>query len=226
MKRIVLAAVALALGAAAPAAHAARLHRVLVTGDSLASPLDREVARGLAGRGVKVTRDARPGTGISKNVLGDWTKVAARQQRRRDPDAVVLFTGANEGWPMRGLACCDERWSARYARKVGRVMDAYRGARVYWVTVPTPEDPDRQLIERTVNAAVASAAAKRPGRVTLVDTIPIFTPGDVYRAAMPVGGRDTVVRRADGIHLNRAGARVLAQTVRQDLTSDFTRRRR
>jgi hypothetical protein len=43
------------------------------------------------------------------------------------------------------------------------------------------------------------------------------TPTDAYRDAMPIGGRKTIVREADGIHLNEAGAHLLAQIVLREV---------
>src|SRR3954451_11140556 len=77
------------------------LRTLLVTGDSLSQPLDAELARDLAGRaGVRVVRDARLGTGISKSDLLDWGKLSVAQTRKDRPDAVVMFLGANEGFPI------------------------------------------------------------------------------------------------------------------------------
>ena len=55
----------------------------------------------------------------------------------------------------------------------------------------------------------------------MIDTVPIFTP-DGFRAAMPVDGRDTIVRQPDGIHLNDTGARLLADEVLESLRADFS----
>jgi hypothetical protein len=51
----------------------------------------------------------------------------------------------------------------------------------------------------------------------------VFTPGARYRAAMPVGGREQIVRESDGIHLNATGANVLADIVLGAIDRDFTR---
>jgi lysophospholipase L1-like esterase len=202
------------------------LHTVLVTGDSMATPLDTEIARRLAGRdGVKVIREPHLGTGISKSLLVDWGKLSARQVADRKPDAVVVFIGANEGFPMPGpsgtdVKCCGPDYAAVYANRVRRMMDTYRQkglARVYWLTLPTPRGKDRQEGARTVNAAIAVAAEPLRSAVRVLDTVPIFTPGAKYRDA--IGG--TIVRQADGIHLNEAGARIAAGRVVALIDRDF-----
>jgi hypothetical protein len=202
------------------------LETVLVTGDSLATPLDNEVARRLADRdGLKVVREPHLGTGISKSLLVDWGKLSAQQVSDQKPDAVVVFIGANEGFGMPGpggktVECCGADYAAVYANRVRRMMDTYRqngAARVYWLTLPAPRDKDRQEIARTVNAAIAVAAQPLRSTVRVFDTVPIFTPGLKYRDAMD----GKIVRQADGIHLNEAGARIAAERVIALIDRDF-----
>ena len=202
------------------------LHTVLVTGDSMATPLDTEVARKLSSRkGVKVIREPHLGTGISKSLIVDWGKLSAQQVADEKPDAVVVFLGANEGFSMPGpggkqVDCCGPEYAAIYANRVRRMMDTYRqrgAARVYWLTLPTPRGKDRQDVARVVNAAIAVAAEPMRSTVRVLDTVPIFTPGAKYRDAM----NGTIVRQADGIHLNEAGASIAADRVIALIDRDF-----
>jgi len=204
------------------------LRKLLVTGDSLSTPLDVQLARRLSSEGVEVVRDPHLGTGISKSFTVDWGQLAASQVRRHRPDAVVVFIGANEGFPMPGagdreVECCGADWAAAYATRVRQMLDTYRrdgAARVYWITLPTPRDPDRQRISRVVNAAIAVAAAPWRAQVRVVDTVKTFTP-DGYRDAIDVRGTSTIVREADGIHLNEAGASLLADEMLTRIGEDF-----
>ena len=52
--------------------------------------------------------------------------------------------------------------------------------------------------------------------------MPIFTPGFVYRDAMSIGGKQTIVREADGIHLNEAGSSLLARYVLEAIGRNYT----
>ncbi len=112
------------------------------------------------------------------------------------PDAVVVFIGANEGYTMPGpggkdVSCCGPEWAAIYATRARQMMNTYRqagAAQVFWLTVPTPRDPARQRIERTVNQAIEVAAQPWRDQVHLIDTVPVFTPGDRYRDSMPSTG--------------------------------------
>ncbi len=213
----------------AKAAKLPDLKTLLVTGDSLAQPLDVQLARKLAGNGVRTVRDAHLGTGISKSDIVDWGLLSTQQVKQRKPDAVVMFMGANEGFPFpaaggRKVQCCGPDWAVVYATRARRMMDTYRrrgAARVYWLTLPLPRDSRRQEIARAVNAAIAVAAQPFRSQVRVVDMTSVFTPGGRYRAAQAVGGRETIVRRPDGIHLNDAGASVATGIVLGRQRADF-----
>jgi hypothetical protein len=207
------------------------LKRLLATGDSMIMPLDAELARRFgAGSGVTTVREPHIGTGISKTGLLDWGKLSVRQIAKDPPDAVVMFLGANEGFPMRTrggpqLECCDARWAAEYASRARLMMNTYRrsgAARVYWLTLPAPRDPDRAEIARAVNAAIRVAAAPYRAQVRIVSLDGRFTPDWRFRDSITVDGRETLVRNADGIHLNRDGAAIAADDVTAALERDFT----
>jgi hypothetical protein len=204
------------------------LKTVLVTGDSMVQPLDAEVARSLAPKGIKVVRDAHVGTGISDTTIVDWGKLSISQVAKNKPEAVVMFMGANEGFPMkvagRDVKCCSATWAAEYAYRARRMMDTYRrrgAARVYWLLLPAYRSKARNDIARVVNAALYTAASPYRAQVRLPDMGAIFTPGKRYRDAMTVDGREQIVRQPDGIHLNGTGARLAADKVVEELRADF-----
>ncbi len=205
-----------------------KLSTLLVTGDSLSQPLDVELARRLAPGGVRTVREPKLGTGISKSLI-DWGRLSTQQVKKDSPDAVVFFLGANEGFPFEGdggksIDCCGPAWAAQYATRARQMMRTFRqdaAARVYWLTLPMPRSAARQKVARTVNAAIVAAAAPYRAQVRVLDMDAVFTPGGKYRAAMPVGGRSTIVREPDGIHLNEAGAGIAADIVLARLKADF-----
>ena len=207
------------------------LDTILVTGDSLAMPLDVETARRAAenDEGVEVQRDPHVGTGISKSGLVDWGRLSTDQVAERAPDAVALFIGANEGFPLPGpggeeIDCCGPEWAAAYANRVRRMMDTYRqggDARVYWLTLPIPRDDDLAEVARTVNVAIDVAAQPFRAHVRVLDMAELFTPGDRYRDAMTVDGRRRIVRDPDGIHLNPTGAGIAADVLLDAVRRDF-----
>lgn len=204
---------------------APKLTTVLVTGDSMAQPLDSRLARSLAGSGVKVTRDARLGSAISKPEPVDWLELAPQQIKDSPAQVVVMLLGANEGFPLPGpgsgdAQCCTADWAAAYAARVQAISTAWLegGAdQVLWLTLPAPKDARRQPISRAVNAAVRVGLGGFGSAATVLDTDEYFTPGGQYRASIEVDGREELVRSEDGIHLSEQGAEQAAELVEREL---------
>ncbi|MCW3041308.1 MAG: hypothetical protein JWM31_3213, partial [Solirubrobacterales bacterium] len=166
---------------------------------------------------------------ISKTDLVDWGRLSVTQKKKDKPDAVIMFMGANEGFPMKNaagkdVACCGPEWAAIYANRARQMMNTYRasGTHVYWLTIPGQRTAGRQRIAKVVNAAIEVAAQPYRKQVTVFDTIPTFTPGGRYRDAMDVGGTKKIVRQADGIHLNDEGAKLLSSLMIRQLQAAFT----
>lgn len=205
------------------------LRNLLVSGDSMGNPLNAELYFALHEHGVHVYSDLQYGGGISKEFVFDWPHEAVTAARRYRPDATVVFIGANEGFPLRGadgrkVACCGAQWAAAYANRARSMTATYRrggAGRVYWIAVPALRDARRTAIGRVINEAVAVALEPWRRQVRQLDAGAIFTP-DGYRDSMPVDGVDTVVREPDGMHLNEAGAQVLAKAIAAQLLADFT----
>jgi lysophospholipase L1-like esterase len=211
----------------------AELDTLLVTGDSLSTPLDNEIAQQLADEGsdVRVVRDPRLGTGISNTDIVDWAALSETQAASEEPDAVVMFIGANEVYPMPGpdgalVECCGPEWESILRSRIDRVMDNYTGegdTRVYWLNLPTQRDPARRQITDAVNRSIAEAAAEHGDAVRVVDMVPTFTPDGSYTDSIRIGGEDTIVRESDGIHLNEEGSALAAEIVLEAIDRDFSR---
>jgi lysophospholipase L1-like esterase len=215
----------------APAPPRRQLHTLLVTGDSMSTPLDQKLAQTLAPEGVNVIRDPHIGTGVSKSILVDWGRLSLSQVKQDQPDAVVVFIGANEGFSMPGpdrhqVQCCGPEWTAIYATRVRTMMNTYRQqgrARIYWLTLPTPRERARAQIAKVVNAAINVGAEPWRSQIRVIDTVPVFTPGEIYRDSMTIGDQPTIVRESDGIHLNDAGSALADKLVLAEIDRDFTR---
>lgn len=205
------------------------LKKLLITGDSLVSPMDGVLTRELADRGVRTVRKPQIGTGISKLDLVDWPTEALQQVAQDKPDATVVFIGANEGFDLKGpkgvnVKCCSPAWAAAYANRARSMMAAWRQegrAKVYWVLVPGLRDSARQRIARVANEAFRVAASPFGAQVRLIDLSPIITPGGRYRDAMDVGGSRQIIRDPDGIHLNEQGAKIAAREVIEAIERDY-----
>ena len=205
------------------------LEKLLVTGDSMSIPMDSVLAQRLTPQGVEVVRDPKLGSAISDEEFLDWGQLSHAQMRDEDPDAVVMFIGAGEGFPLETpgggeVDCCSPEYAAAYANRVRQVMTTYVAQpdkRLYWLSVPRSRNDRQWEISQVVNEAGRVAAVPWLSQIRLIDLVPIFTPGGVYRDSMEIDGEDTIVRESDGLHLTRAGAELAADAVMERLTQDF-----
>jgi hypothetical protein len=81
---------------------------------------------------------------------------------------------------------------------------------VYWMTLPAPRRPDLARVYRGLNLAIRSAAARVGDGVTVIDLVPVLTPGDRFRQNVTFRGRTVSARDADGIRLSAAGGAIAA----------------
>jgi hypothetical protein len=191
----------------------ARPLRVLATGDSMMLLTDRLLKEAMPGAAVR--SDVHVATGLTQPELLDWAKLAQRQAATRKPDVVVTALGANDGWPIRGAKCCGAKWTARYATRARRLMRAWtrnRHTRVYWLTLPAPNDVALARQFDAVNVAVVQAASAVPA-VTIVDIRPVITPTGGYQPRMAIDGVDQQIRSDDGVHLWWPGARLATEAI-------------
>jgi len=210
------------------ASHPDRRIRLLAAGDSEMQILDGFIAQDAARYGVDVTSDARISTGLSNSFFYNWPKHAALQAPRLRPDVTVFFMGANEGFAIAGASgqpvpCCSAAWSALYANLVAEMMRIYlRGdaGRVYWFLLPAPRPANFKSVFNADNAGIRAAAARFPGRVSLIDANAFFTPGNRYRDYMVYHGHGFVIHEPDGIHLSRAADAIDAVFVVRRLLAD------
>lgn len=186
---------------------------LLATGDSMIQIVDGFLEDRLAPKRVSVRSDARISTGLSKPFMLDWRAHARRQVARSHPDLVVMFIGANDGFPFGDVPCCGKAWRKRYAKVAGAMMRTYaQGGRatVYWCLLPAPRGGNFRRVFVAVNAALRRAAERHRGTVHLVDLPATFTPGYRFRQTIRWHGRTESVRQDDGVHLNVAGASIAA----------------
>lgn len=191
----------------------ATLPTLVTTGDSLMQGPDALLEDKLGDRAV-VHSDVYVGSGLTKPFIVDWTKIPAKQVGKFDPDAVMLFLGANDAGPItpaggEPIGCCDDAWIAEYVNQARITMQRYvkAGTQVFWLNIPLPRDPRRQVNAIAVNKALPAAAAGLP-EVHIVDIASVFTPNDTYRDSMTYAGRTVDVRQPDGLHLSVAGSNI------------------
>ena len=175
---------------------------VLVAGDSLA----RNIATAMKSRrtvGVEVHGDINPGRALTKSDGFDWLRHA--------------------GEAIGSVSCCASDWVNLLAARQRAVMDGYGSggaARVYWSTLWAPGPPvaSREPVWAAENAALVTAVATDSAQI--FDAAALISPGFVFSASMMWQGVATTVRDPDGIHLTRAGGRVVAEALLERLRAD------
>jgi lysophospholipase L1-like esterase len=203
-----------------------RLHRLrlLATGDSMIQIVDSYLEQRLERRrGTMVRSDAHIGSAISNPGKLDWPRKARGQSSGFKPDVTVVFLGANDGFPLGGVRCCEDAWVAAYAERVEAMMRSYlRGGRsyVYWLTLPVPKRASFVPIYSRVNVAIKRAAERVGAGVRVIDIARVFTPGGRFRQSITFRGKTINARQPDGVHLSTAGASVAATLVIDRLRAD------
>lgn len=199
---------------------------VLVTGDSEADLVGLRMADLDTGDLLTVDTVARNGTALTNPGFFNWELNAEQEMSSRDPDAVVMLIGANDGFNVTVdgelFAPGTPEWEAEFARRVAVVMKTLSGdgkRPVYWVPPPTARDQTYNEIYRSQNRAVKRAAESVEG-ARYVDIFSTIGNGK-YSDDIEVNGRKVLGRQSDGIHFNREGAEVPASLVLAAMAEDY-----
>jgi hypothetical protein len=218
-----------------PPAPPSRLHppttshplKVLVTGDSLSTYVGLQMTNLTQDSGlVDVSLIDRNGTGLSNPSFFNWQKAARTDVAKRDPDAVFMIIGGNDGWPMQTpsgdrVQVGSDAWVQEYARRTAAVMRTYGegGRAVYWSGPPTARSASWNGIYRKINRAVAAAADAIPG-ATYVDLYDGTAVDGKYADVVRDGGKRVKARQSDGVHWTLAGSRLPAELLLGQLEGD------
>lgn len=199
---------------------------VLVTGDSEADLVGLKMADLNTDDLLTVDTVARNGTALTNPGFFNWELNAEQEMSSRDPDAVVMLIGANDGFNVEVdgelFAPGTPEWETEFARRVAVVMKTLSGdgkRPVYWVPPPTARDQTYNEIYRSQNRAVALAAESVEG-ARYVDIFSTIGNGR-YSDDIEVDGRKVLGRQSDGIHFNREGAEVPAGLVLAAMAKDY-----
>jgi uncharacterized protein len=199
---------------------------VLVTGDSEADLVGLRMADLDGADLLNVETVARNGTALTNPGFFNWELNAEQEISSRDPDAVVMLIGANDGFNVdvdgELFAPGTPEWETEFARRVAVVMETLSGdgeRPVYWVPPPTARDQTYNEIYRSQNRAVKRAAESVEG-ARYVDIFSTINDGE-YSDQIEVDGRRVLGRQSDGIHFNREGAQVPAELVLAAMARDY-----
>ncbi|NNE72436.1 MAG: DUF459 domain-containing protein [Acidimicrobiales bacterium] len=195
--------------------------RIFVGGDSQAEFLNYGLIDRSGGLGLPSEVDARwqISTGLARPDVFNWPAELAAVIEADDPEAVVLFLGANDSQDMAtdaGVAKDGSpEWEAEYRRRLEITMDLLRAPhrRVFWVAQPPMQDGELNQDLQPVNAVAESIAAERDW-VIWIDAYAQFGGDDGFSTYLPdAEGNEVKVRAGDGVHLSQDGANWLAESV-------------
>jgi len=225
MRLIKLSCAAAAIVLCAPgdsAAGVASSRRVLIIGDSIMYHLSRSLeVEGRRRDGVTTHSFTSLGSGISRLDVFDWFEKIRELSGGFRPDSAIVMLGANDHQPMKtatGVVRPDTpEWEAEYGRRVGEIMDTLHAggaARVYWIALPDMRAAAVQAMIGIFNRIFGEQAARR-SFVTVIESKPVLSrnPGTFSPFVIQPTGMPLQVRDADGVHLNRDGADLLARHI-------------
>jgi hypothetical protein len=201
--------------------------KVFVTGDSQALFIGELLTDQLPDDLFDVEVSPRNSTGLTNPEFFNWEVNAQQEIDARQPGAVVMVMGGNDGFNVLGqdgqlYGPQDPEWQTEYARRAAVVMRelSSKGKRpVYWLPPPTARDPQYNTIYATQNRAVKQAAAAVPG-ARYVDIYNTINNGR-YSDDLKIDGRRVLARQSDGVHFSREGAVVPARLVVQAMSKDY-----
>jgi hypothetical protein len=199
---------------------------VFVTGDSQAQFVGELLTDLLPSDLFDVEVVARNATGLTNPEFFNWEINAQQEIAARDPDAVVMVMGGNDGFNVLSEGQLygpnDPQWQTEYARRAAVVMRELgsNGKRpVYWVPPPTARDPEFNEIYETQNRAVEQAALAVPG-ARYVDIYSTINKGR-YSDELKIDGQRVLARQSDGVHFSREGAVVPARLILRAMAKDY-----
>ena len=212
---------------------------VYIAGDSLVVVPGESLLRATAGNRAIAPEpiDGRIATGLERPDVFNWFTHIEDVMRKDRPRAIVLMFGGNDDHNfMTGVpegrqvgTFGSPSWRAEYRRRVATVMETVtrNGAYLVWIGLPISRDSEQTKRFDVMNTIVQSEAAKRPGRVSYLDTYFFFAGGDGGYAQYveDSAGKLVKMRADDGVHFERPAGDLIAAKVlerledRYDLTS-------
>jgi hypothetical protein len=200
---------------------------VLVTGDSQAEFLGQRLIDQSPPGLLEVTTVARNATGLTNPAFFNWEVNAEQEVADRDPDAVVMAIGGNDGFNVQTADGSlynpgDAGWETEFARRVAVVSSVLSGGGerpVYWVPPPTARDPDFNEIYASQNRAVERATEAIP-TLRYVDVYSTLNRGR-YSDTLRIDGKRVLARQPDGVHFTREGAVAAVRLILDAMAEDF-----
>ncbi len=203
--------------------------RVVVVGDSLAAGLGVYLEREFRPALVRVSRQGRISTGLSRLDYFDWMSAMRQIEKGFRPDLVVVMVGDNDNQNLQtpGGEVVAEIGSFQWPKAYQERVDEFTriavdgGAHVAWVGLPIVDRKERWPVMQRQNDIFERVVDKVPN-ATYVDTWDRFATRDgEYTPFYWQDGQAELVRAGDGFHFTPAGYELIAQAVVDVLTEEF-----
>jgi hypothetical protein len=200
---------------------------VLAVGDSIGLSFGQGLATSLdATKVVKVTVDAREGTGLARPDAFDWSFQIRADIEQFHPEVIVAMFGGNDDQDLqvagRYIAFGSPQWRQIYAARVQQFAQTVQagGARLLWAGLPVMRSAAKTARFATVMAVTRSALGADPSSAFVDNTATLSGGSGQYVDALPNGsGQQVIVRQPDGVHLSPAGATRLATNAIATMTT-------
>lgn len=191
---------------------------VAAIGDSMMKSVGRAIRKQYKTADADTKVLTSIGSGLARLDQFDWHAQAKALMAAEAPAMVFVMVGTNDNQPMRTgagvLAFGTPGWDVEYGRRVGKLMDVLLDdgkRRVVWIGLPRMREDKLDADVRTMETIVRQQIDAREG-VTFFSTVELLSPASGYKAYIKQdNGMPLDVRSADGIHLNRNGAKYLAE---------------
>ena len=192
---------------------------VFVGGDSQAEYLAQAITTE-SGFALDVTAQHEISTSLARPDYFNWPARLRDVDQQQDPEAVVLFIGANDHQDMADadgnrLVEGSEEWQAEWSRRLAITFDLLErdGRHVFWVTQPPMRDAAIDDGIEQINELAAEVIATRDF-VSAIDIWPLFGgPSGFTDRVTGADGSEIRARIDDGVHLTRAAASWVADMV-------------
>lgn len=195
--------------------------RVYVAGDSQAFYPGHALTSVLDGGLLDVAIDVRNSTGLARPDFFNWPAELLDVVTQDDPELVVLFLGGNDWQTMENsegvlLRRGSDAWRSEWAWRMQIAFDVLTAPHrhIVWVGLPPARAEPFDTGYPEINDASWPVTLTRFD-VTMVDIWDLFGGDGPYQESVspPTGGDPVRVRQEDGIHVNRRGARWVAELI-------------
>jgi uncharacterized protein len=208
-----------------PPFSAANPLRVLIVGDSVGTDLGEYALVDDLGSTnvVSAILDGHISTGLTRPDYFNWPAELEVDLARYHPELVIVCIGANDAQAdqVNGQTYVygTQAWDNMYSARVGAFISeaTTTGAHVLWVGMPPMASSQLNAQMEHLDYLYATQVSRHVGSTYMSSVPALGGPAGQYEAIKNVDGTAEEIRTDDGIHLQPAGAQLLAEAVIQEM---------